>query len=167
MIIWINGAYGSGKSTVARKIQEWMPNALIFDAEAVGNAVRDNMERLEYHAEFPEYLIWRKFVAELLLEISKEEDRLILCPMTVLYQEYLDSIFAEFDKHQLSYIHIILDVPSEEIATRILHRGEEPDCWCMRQKDRCPELLARLNGIHIDAAQSIPDVAKSILEHIS
>lgn len=44
MIVWINGAYGAGKSTVAEEIANRFPGTLIFDAGAVGNAVRDNLE---------------------------------------------------------------------------------------------------------------------------
>ena len=39
MIIWISGPYGVGKSTLAEAIAAKMNNALIFDAEEVGNAV--------------------------------------------------------------------------------------------------------------------------------
>lgn len=43
MIYWINGAYGVGKSTVAETLQKKLAKAHIFDAEEVGNAVRDNL----------------------------------------------------------------------------------------------------------------------------
>ena len=42
MIIWLSGPYGVGKSTLAEDMANHMDNALIFDAEEVGNAVREN-----------------------------------------------------------------------------------------------------------------------------
>lgn len=42
MIIWISGAYGVGKSTLAEVLVNKIENAMIFDAEEVGNAVREN-----------------------------------------------------------------------------------------------------------------------------
>ena len=42
MIIWISGPYGVGKSTLAEAMATKMNNTLIFDAEEVGNAVREN-----------------------------------------------------------------------------------------------------------------------------
>lgn len=42
MIIWISGPYGVGKSTLAEALEKKIQNALIFDAEEVGNAVRGN-----------------------------------------------------------------------------------------------------------------------------
>ena len=45
MIIWINGPYGVGKSSLAENLHERNPHSFIFDAEAVGNAVRDNLPK--------------------------------------------------------------------------------------------------------------------------
>ena len=41
MIIWLSGPYGVGKSTLAEAMAAIIKNALIFDAEEVGNAVRE------------------------------------------------------------------------------------------------------------------------------
>jgi deoxyadenosine/deoxycytidine kinase len=48
MIIWISGPYGVGKSTLAEAMAVKMKNALIFDAEEVGNAVRENYPNCPY-----------------------------------------------------------------------------------------------------------------------
>ena len=45
MIIWISGPYGVGKTTLAEAMAAKMDNALVFDAEEVGNAVRGNYLR--------------------------------------------------------------------------------------------------------------------------
>ena len=39
-MIWLSGAYGVGKSTLAEAMCAQLPGAAIFDAEEVGNAVR-------------------------------------------------------------------------------------------------------------------------------
>ncbi len=36
MYVLLNGAFGVGKSTVARDLQQQLPNSLIFDPEWVG-----------------------------------------------------------------------------------------------------------------------------------
>lgn len=38
MIIWINGPYGVGKSTLAEALQQKLPNSFLFDAEQIGRA---------------------------------------------------------------------------------------------------------------------------------
>jgi adenylylsulfate kinase-like enzyme len=36
MIVWINGAFGAGKTTTAELVTELLPGAKIFDPEYVG-----------------------------------------------------------------------------------------------------------------------------------
>ena len=42
MIVWISGAYGVGKSTLAEALVNKIDNAIIFDAEIVVDAVSEN-----------------------------------------------------------------------------------------------------------------------------
>ncbi len=37
MIIWINGAFGAGKTTLAAKLQRRMPDAISYDPEYLGD----------------------------------------------------------------------------------------------------------------------------------
>lgn len=163
MVIWINGAYGSGKSTLAEKIKELRPDSLIFDAEKVGDAVRDNLEPVDYHIEYPDYQIWRETVAKLLILMAEKAPGLILVPMTVLHEEYMNEISAFFAKAGVPFFHAILELPSDIIEERILMRGEEADCWCSKQKERCTELLSKLSGHRFDAKKSVCEIAEELL----
>src|SRR5690348_7546872 len=40
MVIWINGAFGVGKTTVARALHERWPDAVVFDPEQLGFVLR-------------------------------------------------------------------------------------------------------------------------------
>ena len=55
MILWISGPYGVGKSTLAERIAAKLENALIFDAEEVGNAVRENYPNCPHGYIFEDY----------------------------------------------------------------------------------------------------------------
>ena len=87
MIIWISGAYGVGKSTLAEAMAERMENALIFDAEEVGNAVRENYPNCPYGYIFEDYPLWGEFCYLLLKDIHKVFHKDILVPMTLLREE--------------------------------------------------------------------------------
>lgn len=43
MIIWINGAFGVGKSHTAYKLTRRIDNAFLFDPETVGFFLRDKL----------------------------------------------------------------------------------------------------------------------------
>lgn len=36
MIIWINGPFGAGKTTLAERLRDRRPKSLIFDPEEIG-----------------------------------------------------------------------------------------------------------------------------------
>src|ERR1700733_6065013 len=40
MIIWINGAFGAGKTTLAEELSRRLPEAVLFDPEYVGYLLR-------------------------------------------------------------------------------------------------------------------------------
>ncbi len=163
MVVWINGAYGAGKSTVAEEIAKRLPGTLIFDAEAVGNAVRDNLERVDYHVEFPDYALWREFVAKLLAEIAKNTQAYILVPMTVLQEDYMSEIVGRLEEQGVPCRHFILELSPALVRQRVLARGETPSHWCYQQAERCPALLEGLEGIRIDASPSVERVAEEII----
>ncbi|MGH2233506.1 adenylyl-sulfate kinase, partial [Enterococcus faecalis] len=39
MIIWLNGAFGAGKTTIADELQQKLLNAIIYDPEIIGSAL--------------------------------------------------------------------------------------------------------------------------------
>ena len=72
MIVWIDGPYGVGKSTLAEKLQELEPHSFLFDAEEVGNAVRENTPRELFCGYiFENYPLWFDFCVELLKDIDR------------------------------------------------------------------------------------------------
>ncbi len=40
MIIWINGPFGAGKTTLAERLRDRRPKSLIFDPEEIGFVVK-------------------------------------------------------------------------------------------------------------------------------
>ena len=45
MIIWINGAFGSGKTTTAIEIERRLKNSFLYDPENIGYFLRRNMPK--------------------------------------------------------------------------------------------------------------------------
>lgn len=152
MIIWISGAYGVGKSTLAEAMAERMENTLIFDAEEVGNAVRENYPNCPYGYIFEDYPLWAEFCFLLLKDIHTRFHKNILVPMTLLREQSYDMIQRLKDENIPTEL-IVLEADYQTIHDRILERGEEEGCWCMENIDLAMAGSAALPGIHIPTTQ--------------
>ena len=148
MIIWISGAYGVGKSTLAEAMAAKMENALLFDAEEVGNAVRENYPDCPYGYIFEDYPLWSEFCYMLLKDVHEKFHKDILVPMTLMRKEsyrIIDRLLEDGIDTRL----IVLEASYQTVHDRILARGEEEGCWCMENIEPAREGSAALPGIHI------------------
>lgn len=148
MIIWISGAYGVGKSTLAEAMAVNRENALIFDAEEVGNAVRENYPDCPYGYIFEDYPLWGEFCYRLLKDIHETFHQDIFVPMTLVRKESY-GILERLIRDGVDTRLVILEASRETVHDRILARGEDEDCWCMRQIDMARDGASALPGIHI------------------
>ena len=65
MIVWINGAFGAGKTTTARELIDLIPNSTLFDPEVIGGALAQLLppKRLAEVGDFQDLPIWRRLVS--------------------------------------------------------------------------------------------------------
>ncbi len=148
MIIWISGAYGVGKSTIAKSMAAQMESAMIFDAEAVGNAVRENYPNCPYGYIFEDYPLWSEFCYRLLKDLNEHFNKDILVPMTLL-REKSYSIIQRLRAENIKTELIILEADYKTIHDRILMRGEEEGCWCMENIQLAMNGSVSLPGIRV------------------
>lgn len=168
MIIWISGAYGVGKSTLANALSSVIDNAMVYDAEGVGNAVRGNYPGEPYGVIFEDYPLWCEFNFALLMDIHCNFNKHILVPMTLVRQNSYDKIIGRLIKAGIDTKFIILEATHENIHNRILARGEDEECWCMRNIDMANEgSKAVSGGYHIQTDnKSVEELAKEVLDYI-
>lgn len=148
MVIWISGAYGVGKSTLAEFMAQKMNTAVIFDAEEVGNAVRENYPDRPYGYIFEDYPLWGEFCYMLLKDIHEKFHKDILVPMTLLREESY-GIIQKLNREGIKTYLIILEASYQTIRDRILARGEEEGCWCMENIELARSGSAALPGVRI------------------
>ena len=118
MMIWINGAFGAGKSTLAQELHRRLPDALAFDPEYVGCLLRKWVPSPE-SGDFQDIPLWRKLVAEFAIGMSAEYSRTLIIPMTLVNPEYRQEIFGLISKADERLFHVFLEVPPEELRRRI------------------------------------------------
>ena len=163
MIVWISGPYGVGKSTLAEAMAEKMENALIFDAEEVGNAVRENYPDCPYGYIFEDYPLWGEFCYMLLKDIHEKFQKEILVPMTLL-REKSYGIIEKLNRDGIKTHLVVLEASYQTVHDRILARGEEEGCWCMQNIELARVGSAALPGIHVQTdGRSVDELCDFVL----
>ena len=164
MIIWLSGPYGVGKSTLAEALASRMGDALIFDAEEVGNAVRDNYPDHPCGYVFEDYPLWGEFCFRLLRDLHGKFQRDILVPMTLIRKDSF-RIIRRLRGAGIETKLIILEGSYETVHDRILARGEEEGCWCMENIELSREGSSLLSGIRVPTdGKTVGALCEMVLE---
>lgn len=168
MIIWISGAYGVGKSTLAEALVKKINNCIIFDAEMVGDAVRENYPNEPYGVIYEDYPLWCEFNYMLLRDVHNTFHHNILVPMTMVRQNSYDKIIQRLLDDGIDTKMIILEGSYQCVHDRILARGEEEGCWCMENIEMSSNGSKTVqNGYHISTDnRTVDELACIVLEYI-
>ncbi|MGA5810652.1 NUDIX hydrolase [Streptomyces cellulosae] len=128
MIVWINGAYGAGKTSTARELIELIPNSTLFDPEVIRGAL-DRLLPPKHLAEvgdFQDLPIWRRLVIDTAAAMLAELGGTLVVPMTLLRQEYRDEIFGGLAARRIPVRHVLL-APAETILRERIALRELPE----------------------------------------
>ena len=154
MIVWLNGAFGAGKTTAAHELLNLLPGSMLYDPELIGAGLRRMLpkERLGQVDDFQDLPSWRRLVAETAAALLAEVPGPLVVPMTLLRQDYRDEIFGALAARRISVRHLLLHSDETILRARIdqlaATEGESARRWCL---DRMPAYTAALAWIRADA----------------
>ncbi len=137
MIIWINGAFGSGKTTCAYELNKRLPDSYVYDPENIGYFIRKNIPKELHELDFQNHEQWRLFNYEMLKYLSDAYGGIILAPMTLVNRQYYDEIIDRLIKEGIDVKHFILYAEKKTIEKRLNKRFEWGNTWAKSQIDRC------------------------------
>lgn len=160
MIIWINGAFGSGKTTAAKQLQQRLPNAYLYDPEQVGFFIRNNLPNDMRLTDFQHHPEWRTFNVEMLTKIARSYDGLIVVPMTLVDRLYYDEIIGALQRDGIRVDHYILHADRRTLVRRLNKRFKWFNSWGKAQIDRC------LHAFHHDITHEKIETDYLIVEQV-
>ncbi len=135
MIIWINGSFGVGKTTVAEMLKNKINDAIIYDPEEVGYFLRKILPKIE--DDFQDNELWRKLNYEILKYLNDNYKKIIV-PMTITNSGYYEEIVGKLKKDGIKIKDFILMATKENVIKRLDKRGNSTE-WSYQQIDRCIE----------------------------
>ncbi|MFD5075013.1 NUDIX domain-containing protein [Streptomyces sp. NPDC058371] len=129
VIVWINGAFGAGKTTTARELIELIPNSALFDPEVIGGTLTHLLppKRLAEVGDFQDLPIWRRLVVDTAAAMLADLGGVLVVPMTLLRQEYRDEIFGGLASRRIPVRHVLLAPAETILRERIAGREVPPE----------------------------------------
>ncbi len=117
MIIWLNGAFGSGKTTLTEELHRRLPEAVIFDPEHVGYVLTQAVPAPT--GDFQDLPSWRHLVIEHALTLRRFHATTLIVPMTLVNRQYFDEIIGTLREAGEKVHHVFLDLPADILESRI------------------------------------------------
>ena len=147
MIIWINGAFGAGKTSVSELLVQRIANARIFDPEDIGYIIQKTFPEAR-QIDYQDLPMWRRLVIQFIIDANAQFSSTLIIPMTLVVPAYIGEIFSGIANNNLKFGHFFLETSLEELHRRIMNqvviksdsvRDNEVRQWRLAQIDRCYE----------------------------
>lgn len=142
MIIWINGAFGAGKTQTAYELHQRLPGSFFYDPENVGYFLRKNIPASMRSGDFQDLDAWRECNLSILRMLQAKHEGPIIVPMTLVEPSYFDEIVGELRRTGVEVRHYALCASKEVILGRLRKRGDSAQSWPAQQIDRCMNVLS-------------------------
>lgn len=137
MILWINGAFGAGKTTAAYELNRRIENSYIYDPENAGYFIRKNIpQQMNTEDNFQDYKLWRDFNLKMISFIADSFDGTIIVPMTVINRQYYDELILKLSE-RYTVKHFILYASEKVILKRLSTRLEGKNSWAAGKTREC------------------------------
>ncbi len=166
MIIWINGAFGSGKSSVAYALQKKISGSFIYDPEQFGYFLWDNFpDAMKRKGNFQHINIWREGSYKILKYIHEHYSGILIVPMTLYIKQYYEEIVQKLVQDEIPLKHYILCASKQTILNRLKQRGESSDSWGAQHIDACLHAFdSDISEIKIVTdSKSVDEIASEII----
>lgn len=164
MIVWINGAFGSGKTQTAHELLRRLDGAFLYDPENVGFFLRRNEPKQLAADNFQDEPLWRSMNRDMLLHLSQHFAGPVLVPMTLVREDYYDEIIGGLRRQRVDVRHFVLCARAETVRKRLRRRLEGTNSWAARQLPACLSALESPlfeNKLWTDKL-SVPETAEEI-----
>lgn len=118
MIIWINGTFGSGKTTTGALLADRHPQLRTFDPEWVGFMLRNNLPDHDV-TDFQQFESWRRLVPVVADEIARATGQTLVAVQSVLDANYWDEIESGLASLGHEVLHVVLEAEERVMRRRI------------------------------------------------
>jgi hypothetical protein len=98
MILFVNGPFGVGKTTVARLLVQKMPRSMLYDPEVIGAVHHKTLGPFWKAEDFQDYTLWRHLLVGGARLLKTASTRTLVILMTEWRRDPFDPIIAGLRK---------------------------------------------------------------------
>jgi AAA domain len=124
VIIWINGGFGAGKTTLAAELHRRLPDAVVYDPEDVGLMLWKWLPR---SGDFQHLPSWRELVVATALSLRRHHADSLIVPMSLIREAYRAEILGSLADAGEELLHVFLEVDAGVLRERLNARVTRPD----------------------------------------
>jgi hypothetical protein len=159
MIVWLNGAFGVGKTTISELVAKRLPGARVFDSERVGALLAPMLADVPC-SDFQEWDPWRGLVVDTAARVLDYVGGILIIPQSVLVERYWDEISAGLGTRGIPVAHFVMHADEQTLVRRIENDPASPGSqWRLSQVKAYQQALPwlRSKGRVIETGQLPPD----------
>ncbi len=123
VIIWINGAFGAGKTTLAEELQRRLPDAVAYDPEDVGLML---WKWMRPNGDFQHLPSWRELVVATALSLRRHHAETLIVPMSLIRDAYRTEILGGLADAGEEVLHVFLQADVGVLRERLNARVTDP-----------------------------------------
>ncbi|HFI0644654.1 AAA family ATPase [Streptococcus suis] len=165
MIIWLNGPFGVGKTTLANILHKRIENSYLYNPELLGDFLQHQLPQTVCPEDFQDYSVWRQTTYKIVFDLATKTDKIIIIPMTIYKKEYYQDIIQRLIEDKIPLEHYILLADKTTILERLNNRINEDNIWSERHLDVCLKAFENhIPGQRLNTdSLKLEEVAKKIL----
>ena len=123
VIIWINGGFGAGKTTLAQELHRRLPEAVVYDPEDVGIML---WKWMPPNGDFQHLPSWRELVVATALSLRRHHADTLIVPMSLIRDPYRAEILGGLADAGEQVLHVFLETDAGILRERLNARVTDP-----------------------------------------
>jgi predicted kinase len=166
VLLWINGAFGAGKTQTAFELHRRLPGSHVADPELIGFAIQ-KMLPAEARGDFQDRPQWRSAVVATLVDaVANNGSGPVIVPMTLVDDAYFEEVMGGLADAGVDVRHFALQASPDTLRRRLRTRSAywlgravgRPETWAMDRIPRCvPALAAERFAVHVPTDERTVD----------
>ena len=126
VIIWLNGGFGAGKTTLAEELHRRLPDVVLYDPEQVGLML---WKWLPQDGDFQHLPSWRELVIATAVSLRRHHADTLIVPMSLIREAYRNEILGGLADAGEQVLHVFLELDAEALRARLNARARPGWEW--------------------------------------